>query len=169
MTVRYIGEESGKLKIIGRSNPAVNKFKVALWDVQCGWCGIVRTMRGDHFIRLKSCGCMEFELKRQTMITHGEASYRKQTPEHRAWVGMKQRCYNLSNKRYHRYGGRGISVCKVWLNDFIAFLDHIGHRPKQPLGKREWSLDRIDPDGNYEPGNVRWATAKQQARNRGSL
>jgi len=163
-----IGQVSGKLTIVGRSTPPVNKHKQSLWDVRCGWCGRVRPMRTDHFQRLKSCGCVANDLRRISHTVHGAAKNRKQTPEHKAWAEMKQRCYNRHNRRYHRYGARGIKVCAEWLHDFQAFLEHIGIRPSQPgPGRREWSLDRIDNDGDYEPGNVRWATAKKQARNKG--
>lgn len=162
-----VGQRSGELLIVGRSTPPRNKHGQSLWDVRCGWCGSIRPMRTDHFRRLKSCGCAAQQLREQSNTVHGATKGRKQTPEHKAWAEMKQRCYNPNNPRYPRYGGRGIKVCAEWLHDFQAFLDHIGPRPLQPgPGRRKWSLDRIDPDGDYEFGNVRWATAKQQARNK---
>lgn len=85
-----------------------------------------------------------------------------QRPEYRAWVSMKNRCFNRNNPSYAEYGGRGISIHPEWVNDFVAFFEHIGPRPSP-----EHSLDRYpDNDGNYEPGNVRWATKKQQSENR---
>lgn len=85
----------------------------------------------------------------------------KPTTEYSAWVGMKDRCYNENNKCYSRWGGRGITVCDEWLHDFNAFLSYIGEKPDS-----RYSLDRIDVNGNYEPGNVRWATPSQQQTNR---
>lgn len=85
-------------------------------------------------------------------------------PEWGAWRNAIARCTDETNKNWERYGGRGIEVCDDWVHDatgFEAFLDHIGPRPGPG-----WSLDRIDNDGNYEPGNVRWATAKTQANNK---
>jgi hypothetical protein len=75
---------------------------------------------------------------------------------------MKKRCLNPDYRFYQNYGGRGITICNKWQNSFEAFLRDIG---RAPGSGREWSIDRIDNDGNYEPGNVRWATPKQQANN----
>lgn len=88
--------------------------------------------------------------------THGLAK----TPTYNAWIAAKNRCFNEKNKRYHRYGGRGITMCREWVHDFPAFYAHVGTRPHSKL-----TLDRIDNDGNYEPGNVRWATRSQQRIN----
>lgn len=93
--------------------------------------------------------------------SHGHAKGGKVTPELRAWYGMIARCECLTNKKYPLYGGRGIRVCARWRKSFVAFFADVGPRP----GK-EFSIDRIKVDGNYEPNNVRWATAKQQQRNR---
>lgn len=87
---------------------------------------------------------------------HGYAG----TPEHRAWSKMKSRCHTETDPSYARYGGRGIKVCAEWRNNFLAFLNHIG-----PRTSAKHSVDRINNDGNYEPGNVRWATAKEQRNN----
>lgn len=76
---------------------------------------------------------------------------------------MKKRCHNPANKDYVRYGGRGIVVCRRWREDYAAFAADVGPRPS-----KRHTLDRIDNDGNYEPGNVRWATPEQQWRNRRS-
>lgn len=92
---------------------------------------------------------------------HRGPTYKTRPIEYRIWSGMKVRCSNPNFKDWHLYGGRGIKVCEEWLESFEAFFLHIGPRPS-PLH----SIDRYpNGDGNYEPGNVRWATRKQQARN----
>lgn len=81
--------------------------------------------------------------------------------EYQIWASMIRRCHRESAANYYLYGGRGISVCERWREDFAAFLEDVGLRPGP-----DFSLDRIDPDGHYEPSNVRWATAREQARNK---
>lgn len=90
--------------------------------------------------------------------THGLS---RKIPEYRAWINMKSRCYNSTTTGFDRYGGRGIVVCDAWRESFEAFYQDVGSRPTS-----RHSLDRWpDPNGNYEPGNVRWATRAQQNRN----
>lgn len=89
---------------------------------------------------------------------HGEAH---KTPEWKIWVGIRKRCLNPKDLLYKWYGGRGISICPAWQESYSAFLDAVGRRPGS-----EFSLDRIDNERGYEPGNVRWATDIEQARNK---
>jgi hypothetical protein len=111
--------------------------------------------------RVRSCGC----LRRDQSLRHGGAirdQKGRKTPEYKAWESMKRRCSNPMAQKFYLWGGRGIKVCAEWENDFAAFFTHLGARPSP-----KHSLDRYpDNDGDYEPGNVRWATAKQQRNNR---
>jgi hypothetical protein len=94
--------------------------------------------------------------------THGESYGGARTPEYVAWVNMIQRCEDPNYIDFHRYGGRGIRVCARWRTSYTAFLADVGRRPS-----RDHSLDRYpNSDGEYEPGNVRWATEQEQQRNR---
>jgi hypothetical protein len=82
------------------------------------------------------------------------------SPEYVSWQHMKQRCFDPRHVAYETYGGRGVSVCEQWNSSFEEFFADMGTRPEG------CSLDRIDPDGSYQPGNCRWATDNQQAQNR---
>lgn len=90
--------------------------------------------------------------------THGLYKH----PLYYTWLSMKQRCYNPNVARYARYGGRGITVCDRWKNSFPNFLNDMGEKPSS-----SHSIDRIDNDGNYEPGNCRWSTNEIQNTNQG--
>lgn len=91
-----------------------------------------------------------------SILSHGMTK----TPIYTVWANMKRRCYGVNASHYSDYGGRGIKVCDEWKNSFEAFYKYVGDRPKG------MTLDRIDVNGNYEPGNVRWATQQQQVENR---
>ncbi|MDP2271274.1 MAG: hypothetical protein Q8K32_11120 [Archangium sp.] len=130
-------------------------------------CGAVTTAREDHLRngRTTSCGCFRRERGRDAIknatganVIHGGARRDAVTPEYRSWHAMLQRCNDPKHRAFHRYGGRGISVCERW-NNLVNFVADMGSRPSGT------SLDRINNDGNYEPGNCRWATAKQQRAN----
>jgi len=122
----------------------------------CGKHATATSSRLTHE-RKRSCGCLKQAMINQSKITHGMSG----TPEHKIWKDMIKRCENQNNRAYVDYGGRGITVCPEWRLSFQAFYEHIGPRPAPDL-----SVDRIDNDRGYEPGNVRWATRKEQANNK---
>ena len=94
-------------------------------------------------------------------VVHNHCKTSGRSPEYSSWISMKSRCANPRNNRYEIYGGRGITICERWLYSFQNFLDDMGLKPST-----KYSIDRIDSDGNYEPSNCRWATAKEQRANR---
>lgn len=110
--------------------------------------------------RVRSCGCAHFALLGKASTTHGHTVDRVATPEYYTWSSMIQRCTNENNIHFDAYGGRGISVCAEWRAAFEPFLEYIGTRPSDAH-----SIDRIDTNGNYEPGNVRWAVKEIQSNN----
>jgi hypothetical protein len=108
----------------------------------------------------RSCGCLKAETVRTACLTHGGKANGKMGRAYRAWRAAKNRCYYAKNAAYPKYGGRGIVMCDEWKSDFAAFLAHVGEPDDQTL-----ELDRIDSNGHYEPGNVRWATRREQVCN----
>lgn len=106
----------------------------------------------------KSCGCYARKRMANLNRTHGLS---RTHPLFSTWSAMKDRCHNTRSPSYPRYGGRGIQVCDEWRKSFVSFIAHVGDRPEGG-----YTLDRINNDGNYEPGNVRWATWTQQVANR---
>lgn len=124
-------------------------------------CGTIRYTANRYTVKsgsTKSCGCLK---SLAYHASHGESRRGEWTPEYRAWSNMITRCHNPNATRYQNWGGRGISVCPQWRESFQDFLAHVGRRPTAAH-----SIDRYpNNDGNYEPGNVRWATKSQQRFN----
>jgi len=146
-----IGERFGRLVVIENarqwSGSQLRWFCVCRCD--CGREKVIcksDLVRSEHPVR--SCGCL--------MNKHGL----RKTLAYRSWVSAKNRCYSKKNPAYSDYGGRGIRMCKRWRRSVEAFIQDMGERPEG------LTLERVNNDGNYEPGNCKWATYTEQANNR---
>lgn len=159
MTAKDIaGQRFGRL--VAMKPAGHDKGKRLTWECRCD-CGKMTVVPG-HTLRdgrTVSCGCYRDEKIGDRARTHGMRS----VPLYRTWKGISQRCYNPALKHYARWGGRGIGMHKPWRDSFIAFFDYVSQLPH--YGEIGYSIDRIDNDGNYEPGNIRWATRIEQNRN----
>lgn len=154
------GERVGRLLVVDFAEPNPSGHRQFRCRCDCG-AETVATASNLRSGKTRSCGCLRSDVglkgTRTRLVRHGLCG----TPTYRSWQGMIQRCTNPKVPKWKHYGGRGITVCERW-RDFTNFLADMGERPD---GR---TLDRTDPDGNYEPGNCRWATAVEQRHNRGS-
>ena len=154
------GRRFGRLYVIQREGSRNNR---AFWLCKCD-CGKT-TIVDTCSLRRKtkattSCGCFNREQLLKSHITHGQSKSKMFS----VWHDIKKRCLNPNIKTYKYYGGRGIKMYSEWINDYMAFYNYVSTLPH--FGVPGLSIDRINNDGNYEPGNLRWATAKEQMNNR---
>lgn len=163
-TVIVPGSRFGRLIVLEKSAESPDRY--THWVCRCD-CGNRTTVRSSRLTagNTKSCGCFQREgaqrlasvIAKKHLTKHGMA----ESSEYHIWCTMKARCGNPKHPQYDDYGGRGIKVHPAWIASFEAFYEHLGPRPST-----RHSVDRINNDGSYEPGNVRWATYSEQARNR---
>lgn len=156
-----IGKRFNNLTVIELDTAKTEKTKRSYWICKCR-CGNLKSVRGDSLANgsIKSCGCLK---KEQDKINLNTSKHKmKGTRLYSVWNGMKDRCFNPNAPKYKSYGARGIKVCDEWRSDFLNF-----HTWAMNNGySNGLSIDRIDVNGDYEPSNCRWATNKEQSRNK---
>lgn len=136
------------------------KNRHPLWRCRCE-CGTEGNVSSTNLVsgHSQSCGCLSIDVATERLTRHGHTSNDAMSPEYRTWNGMWRRCTNPGEESYPRYGGRGIRVCARW-RTFENFLSDMGQKPAP-----EYTIERANTDGDYEPGNCRWATMREQMRN----
>lgn len=155
------GQKFGRWTVVGTDKREYGKHTRYICKCECG------TEKSVSGPSLKigsslSCGCLQKERIVSALTKHGHTCLTGTTSTYNIWRSMNQRCYNKNSRPYKDYGGRGISVCERWRDGFVNFLSDMGERPDN------MQLDRIDNDGNYEPGNCRWVTQKENNQNKRS-
>lgn len=169
--VEMIGRRFGRLVVVALSEKRGNRGQLK-FDCVCD-CGGRTTVMGEDLRRNKvvSCGCYQKERAKRVNMTHGGCcsgqSKRGYDKLYHTWQGMKDRCFNPSSTEYEKYGGRGITVCDEWKDNYITFRDFmlsIGFDPAKPT--KEQTIDRIDVNGNYCPENCRLLSLSEQQYNK---
>lgn len=159
--INLVGQKFGRLTVLKRVEN--DKNGQSRWLCRCSCPEHNEVIVISANLRkggTKSCGCYSTEMLIKRSTKHGH----KNDTIYNVWARMKQRCNNPKDPGYADYMGRGIKVCKRWENSFQAFYDDVSKLPH--FGEKGYSINRIDNDGNYEPGNVEWSTPTEQANNR---
>lgn len=151
-----VGQRFNRWTVISVLPKEKNVSRKVLCRCECGTEKIT-DWSNVHQGLSRSCGCLAMESFRRVITKHGL----EHTVEYRIWKGIKVRCLNPRRREYPRYGGRGIKICDRWKDSFQNFIDDVGKMPGP-----DYSIDRIDSNGHYEPSNVRWIPRKDQAKNR---
>ncbi len=158
------GERFGRLLVIElafRHSIVNGKRKNTHWICLCD-CGKTVTVATTGLTnKTRSCGCLHKEQLVARSTKHGHCRRNHVSSEYNSWSSLLERCNNPRCSEYRNYGGRGITVCQRWLNSYSNFFEDMGPKPGP-----EYSIDRIDVNGNYEPSNCRWATTKEQNENK---
>jgi len=161
--VDLTGRVFGRLTVINKETDHITKSgrKISRWLCKCS-CGKSKIIRSGDLTsnRTLSCGCLGKEQRLKARTKHGHTSNSKNTKEYHTWCNLKQRCFNPNNAHYGDYAGRGITVCPEWVHSFETFYADMGDAPGP-----EYSIERVNNDGNYEPSNCIWATNETQQRN----
>lgn len=153
------GEKFGQLTVLQDMNTSRSGGRIWLFKCNCGTEQEIPAYRVVGGKQTCCTHCSHNDGQVEEISRLGHTAGRKSSPEYSSWQAMKTRCLNEKAANYHLYGGRGIEICSRWQHSFKNFLGDMGKRPDGT------SLDRIDPNGNYEPGNCRWVDAREQRKN----